>query len=82
MIALNPTDLARVKALTNQLYPYLHPAVRTYMNEDLLAAKAYWEVDEWIERMQLTLDFYQGKVPQGVGGITRTKRKSKERHLS
>jgi len=71
MLVLSPTDLARVQQLTTDTYKYLHPVVRAYLNEQLLEAQAYWEVTDWLERLALTRDFYQGKQAHGLGGPTR-----------
>ena len=58
MLQLSPTDLARIKQLTTECYPHLHPVVREYLNEQLLEAQAYWEVADWLERLELTRQFY------------------------
>lgn len=55
---LSPQQLARVKYLTTKLYPYLHPDVRLYLNEQLLECSRSWEVEEWLERMQASKDYF------------------------
>lgn len=76
MITLSSADLARVKDLTERCYPHLHPVVRAYLNEQLLEASAYWEFTDWCERVELTIQFYEGKEPHGLGGPVKTKRRS------
>lgn len=75
MIQLSPADLARVQQLTSEVYPHLHPVVREYLNEQLLEAQAYWEVTDWLERLTLTRDFYEGKQAHGLGGPVKTRKR-------
>lgn len=55
MLQLTPQQVEQVRGLTDRLYPLLHPDVRLYLNEQLLTSKYYWEYEEWVERVQLTV---------------------------
>lgn len=61
MISLSRTDLARVKTLTDRCYPLLSPLLRTIFNEQLLESRNHYEVEDWLERVELTAQFYLGE---------------------
>lgn len=73
MVSLNPTDLAQVKNLTDRAYPHLHEDVRAYLNEQLLEATAYWEVRDWLERLEATAQFFEGNGVHESSGSVKTR---------
>lgn len=75
MLQLTTVDIAKVHQLTDRAYPYLHPDVRTYLNEQLLEARYRWEVDEWLERVELTAKYYE-ETRQSIAPRQRRDRKS------
>ena len=73
MINLSQQDLATVRNLTDRAYPFLHPDVRTYLNQQLLEAGSYWEFQEWLSRMELTARWYEDPASRPVRRVRRTR---------
>lgn len=62
MISLSNSDLALVKQCTDRCYPTLTPFLRLLFNEQLLESKNYGEYLDWLERVELTYQYYLGEV--------------------
>lgn len=61
VISLSPANLARIKAATDLAYPALDPALRLYLNQQLLESTSYYEVTDWLDRLPLTAAYCAGE---------------------
>lgn len=74
MLSLSPTDLARVKALTDRCYPLFSPLLRTIFNEQLLESRDYGEYLDWLERAELTYLYYEQPLSRHQSGRARKRK--------
>lgn len=63
MITLTPSQIAQVKALTNLAYPLFSLMLRTIFNEQLLESRGLYEFEDWMERVELTRQYFEGSRP-------------------
>lgn len=79
MIQLSSSDLALVKQTTDRCYPALSPFLRLLFNEQLLESRNYYEYLDWLERVELTYQYYLGNGPSMK--VARPRKSSAEKRI-
>ena len=59
---LSPSEAARVKAVAKQSYPLFSPFLQALFNEQLAECRGTWELEDWLERVELTRRYFE-KAP-------------------
>lgn len=72
---LTPAQLELVKSLTDRVYKHLAPEIRLELNRQLLEARYHWDLEDWLERMELTARYYE----QGWDDISERPRRRNSR---